>query len=39
MFYLTDVISLLKTERSRYVMYPYLISVYGMGIGKFVGIR
>ncbi|KAM0091357.1 hypothetical protein ACP6JD_005220 [Aspergillus fumigatus] len=22
-----------KTERSKYIMYPYLISVYGLGIG------
>lgn len=23
-----------KTKRSPYVMYPYLISVYGLGIGE-----
>lgn len=25
----------MQTSRSKFVMYPYLISVYGLGIGEF----
>lgn len=29
----------LQTSRSGYIMYPYLISVYGMGAGEFTSNR